>query len=187
MPVVASVLRTVGRCPKIAASASSSRAYLNVKPSASAFAGTARWPDRSSASAISPSIRRSANAGAGMKAGRWSARPSARANSAFVTGFGAVAFSGPVTRLGLDRPPDEIDPVRAMNPRPVLAARSDRSADAEPERRQHLRQRAAVAFEHEPGSARRRRGSRTGRAIGFVFPLHAHPSRGNRGRAACLP
>jgi hypothetical protein len=70
---------------------------LNEKPSAWAFAGTARWPDSSSASAISPSISRSAKAGAGMKDGRRSAHPSERANSTFLTGSGAVAFTGPDT------------------------------------------------------------------------------------------
>ena len=54
-----------------------------------AFAGSAFWPDSSSASAISPSSSRSAKPGAGMKAGRCMARPSARANSALVTGCGA--------------------------------------------------------------------------------------------------
>ena len=36
-----------------------------------------------------------------MKAGRCIARPSALANVAFVTGFGAVALTGPATAVAL--------------------------------------------------------------------------------------
>ena len=64
-------------------------------PRSVARTGSARWPLSSSASAISPSAMRSANAGAGSKLGRFSARPSAFENSAFVTGDGLVAFTGP--------------------------------------------------------------------------------------------
>ena len=45
----------------------------------------------------------SAKPGVGMNAGRCMARPSARANSALVTGSGAVALSGPDDRRRLDR------------------------------------------------------------------------------------
>ena len=51
------------------------------------LAGTAFWPESSSASAIAQD-EAGAKPGAGMNAGRCSARPRARANSQLVTGWG---------------------------------------------------------------------------------------------------
>ena len=59
--------------------------------------GMARWLASSTSSARSPNASRSAKAGALMTVGRPSTSPSVRANSAFVTGSGATALSGPLT------------------------------------------------------------------------------------------
>src|SRR5262245_27019844 len=80
---------------KISESASSIWENLKEKPRSVARRGNARWPLSRSASAISPSIRRRANPGAGRKLGRRRARPSAFEKSALVTGAGAVALKGP--------------------------------------------------------------------------------------------
>ena len=85
----------------------------------------------------------------GGSRGRWSARPSARANSALVTGRGAVTFTRAGDRRRRQRPDHELDPVLAVDPRPVLAAGTHRAADAEPEGQQHPRERAAAALERE--------------------------------------
>ena len=123
-------------------------------------AASTRWPESRSASAISPSSRRSAKAGAGRTAGRRSARPSARANSALVTGYGAVAFSGPSSAGRRDRPPDQRHPVVAVNPRHVLPAGPEGAAGAEPEGQQHLREGADLRGRAPRPSGRRRRGCR---------------------------
>ena len=85
------------------------------------------------------------------RAGRCSARPSAFENSRLVTGSGAVALTGPLQRSSSSAA--RIIPTRSsrVDPGDVLAPAGDRPADAEPEGRQHLRERAAVR-----GRARRR-------------------------------
>jgi hypothetical protein len=88
--------------------------------------------------------------------------------------IGRRRIDRPGRRRRLNRPAHEVDPILTVNPRPVLAPRSDLSAGAEPERREHLRQGAAVLFENEPradaGDSRRR----ACRPLRFGFPLHAH-------------
>jgi hypothetical protein len=61
-----------------------------------------------------------------------------------------------------------------MNPGPVLATRTNRTADAESERWKHLPERPAVAFEYQPGPDAHNARSRAGRAMGFGFPLLTH-------------
>ena len=78
-----------------------------------------------------------------------------------------------------NRPAHQLDPVLAMDPGPVLPARSDRPAGAELERQQHLRQRAAVALEHESGADAHDARARAGRADGFGFPLRRRRAREN--------
>ena len=121
----------------------SSSGYRNANPPARAFSGSTRWPVTSSP-AISPSARRSANAGTGSSAGRRSTRPSVRANSR----VGHRVRRRDVERARdagrRQRPAHHRHPVVAVNPREVLAAGSERTADEEAERQRHQRQRAAV-------------------------------------------
>ena len=60
-----------------------------------------------------------------------------------------------------------------MNPRPELAPRADGSSRADPEGRQHPRQRAAVPLEHEP-RANADDARAIARAGGLLLPLHAY-------------
>ncbi len=69
----------------------------NGYPESASLDGITLWLMRSNASAISPSARRSANAGAGNSAGRWSVFARTLVNSLFRTGFGATALTGPVS------------------------------------------------------------------------------------------
>src|SRR5262245_19845457 len=55
----------------------------------------------------------------------------------------------PTGRWCSENEPYQIDPVLEMDPRPVLLSGSYGSTRAEPEWRQHLRQRAAIAVEHD--------------------------------------
>ena len=80
------------------------------------------------------------------------ARPSAFANSRFMTGCGAVALIGPTHALSATAKRTRFDRILAVNPRPELTSRSDRAAGAEPERRQHRGERSAVALEDEAGA-----------------------------------
>ena len=64
-----------------------------------------------------------------------------------------------------------------MDPGDVLVAAGHRAADAEPERRQHLRQRAAVAVEHDAGAHLRRRACRARGRRRRPPPTSTHTSR----------
>ena len=77
-------------------SVSSRPTKRNVYPRADALVGSTRCPLVTSP-ATSPSSSRRANSGVHRKLGRPSARPRDLENSSFVTGFGAVALTGPVT------------------------------------------------------------------------------------------
>ena len=118
-------------------------------PRSVARTGSARWPLSSSASAISPSASRSANAGARQQARPFQRVPERlrelrvghrrRARGIQRT---ARAFSG-------DHPRHQANPVVLVNPRHVLRARAERASDKHLKRREHLRQRAALTVEHD--------------------------------------
>ena len=92
--------------------------------SSSSLSDITRWPP-SSSPANSPSTSRTAGAGAGSTAGRPSTRPSVRAYSAFVTGCGAVTFTGPDRRSFRQRELDRPDHVVDRDPAHVLAPAAD--------------------------------------------------------------
>ena len=62
-------------------------------------------------------------------------------------GLGCRDVQRPGGRIGPYRAPDKINPVRSVNPGPVLATRTNRPTDAELERWKHLRKRTTVTFE----------------------------------------
>src|SRR5215218_5148547 len=65
-------------------------------------------------------------------------------------GSGGVDRAAPA--VAVERGEVDADDVVDVDPRHVLAAARDRAADAEPEEREHLRQRAAAAVEHDAGA-----------------------------------
>ena len=75
--------------------------------------------------------------------------PSARVNSALVTGFGAVRLTGPDTESVVEEVADRADVVVEGDPAHVLLARADPAAEPELERQEHPVQRAAVGGEHD--------------------------------------
>ena len=109
-------------------------------------------------------------AGTGAKAGRCRARPSAFENALLVTGSGALALTGPVPGVAVERGEVEPDDVVDVDPRQVLLAAGDRAADAELEERQHLRQRAAALVEDDAGADGDDAQAEVGRAVRLALP-----------------
>ena len=109
-------------------------------------------PASSTAPNSLPNLRSRTKPGTGITAGRPSARPSAFEKSRFVTGFGAVALTTPLTFVVVERPEQDPDLVLDVDPGDVLVAAGQRPADAELERRQQLAQQAAVGVEDVAGA-----------------------------------
>ena len=99
---------------------------------------------------VSPNRARRAKAGAGRRAGRWSASPSRAANSALRTGSGATALIGPraasFRRTSRTAPTASSIAIQLIHWRPL----AERAADAEAKGGQHAAQRAALTGEDDP-------------------------------------
>ena len=89
-------------------------------------------------SADSPSIARSMKRGVGMNDGRCSALPKAVAKSRLVTGFGAVALSGPTASVVVESQSAYADHIFDVNPTHPLLAVADGAAHAQAKRRPEL-------------------------------------------------
>ena len=142
------------------------------KPWRSATSGRTRCPS-SSTSAISPSASRSAKAGTGTTAGR----PRQRASVGREFGVGDR-----LRRDGVDRAADivvrqreqhQLDQVVAMDPAHPLLARPDAAAEPGAKHRQHARERAAVALEHDTDAEHDGAHAERLRRDGLAFPRSA--------------
>ena len=103
-------------------------------------------------SAISPYSRRSASPGTGTSAGGRAPRRAASRTRGCVTRLGRGRVDRPAPALVVERREHHPDADPRGGSTRCTGAAGDRAADAEPERRQHLRERAAVAVEHDAGA-----------------------------------
>ena len=122
--------------------------------------------------ARSPSSSRRAIGGVGIRAGRRRAAPSALPKAAFRHRLGRDAVQRPLQAGGVDGVQDQPHDVVAVDPGHVLPPATDGPAGAQLERRQQLRQRPALARQHDAGA--QGHGAHTG-ALRGRLPVDAEP------------
>ena len=114
-------------------------------------AGSIRWLASSSSSASLPITSRSTGAGTRSTAGRCRAPASCAIREFTSAASGAQTLTGPDTGCR-EQECKGAGHVRQRDPRPVLPAVAQRSADAQAQQRQQPAQRAAGTAQHDAGA-----------------------------------
>ena len=119
-------------------------------------------------------------------AGLPSCRPSARVNSAFVTGFGAVTFNGPEMSVRSRANRTAATASLSADPAHPLTPISDPRAKADPERRQHLLERRPLRHRARRRNANARRGFQPDAPVRPRLPLLAQTREKTAARAPMI-